>query len=102
MERYRDLKEMLHAELERIQTKGELDMSILEQIDKLAHSLKDILTVEAMEDAGYSERYSMNYRGGAYDDRGRGPRASRDTMGRYSSEMRRGSYDDGMDSYRNR
>ena len=102
MERYRDLKEMLHAELERIQSKGELDMSILEQIDKLAHSLKDILTVEAMEDAGYSERYSMNYRGGSYDDRGRGPHASRDTMGRYSSEMRRGSYDDGMDSYRNR
>ena len=95
MERYRELKEMLHAELERIQGKGELNMQILDQADKIAHTLKDIVTVEAMEDAGgYSEHYPMYYRGGAYDDRGRGPRAYRDGMGRYAN--------DSMESYRNR
>lgn len=122
MERYKELKEMLHAELERIQGKGELNMQSLEQADKLAHTLKDIATVEAMEsEKGYSEHYPVMgpyYRGGMYDDgdsfgsygsynsyaRGRGSRASRDSLGRYASEMRRGSYDDGesMESYRGR
>ena len=110
MERYEELKEMLRAELKHIAQKGELNMQTLEQADKLAHTLKCIVTVEAMEDGGgYSEHYPMPYRG-YYDDggayaRGRGPAARRDSMGRYSSEMRRGgSYDDGesMDSYRSR
>lgn len=70
MERYRDLKEMLHAELERIQTKGELDMSILEQADKLAHTLKDILTIEAMEDRD-SRGYEERSHGSRYRDMGR-------------------------------
>ena len=113
MERYKELKEMLHAELDRIQSKGELSAASLAQADTIAHTLKDIATVEAMEsEGGYSEHYPMYYRGGAYDDggsygpgRGRGSSAMRDSMGRYSSEYRRGSYDDGdsMDaSYRRR
>lgn len=69
MDRYRDLKEMLNAELERIQSKGELDMSILEQADKLAHTLKDILTVEAMEDR--DTRYEERGHGSRYRDSGR-------------------------------
>ena len=110
---------MLHAELDRIQKKGELTANSLEQADVLAHTLKDIATVEAMDaEAGYSEHYPMPYyRGGVYgyDDggsygpgRGRGSNARRDSMGRYSSENRRGSYDDGRsyddggESYRNR
>ena len=51
MERYRDLKEMLHAELERIQSKGELDMSILEQIDKIDLAASDDEDDEAAEAA---------------------------------------------------
>lgn len=104
MERYRELKEMLHAELDRIQNKGELSAASLAQADTIAHTLKDIATVEAMDsEGGYSEHYPMMYyHGGAYDDgdsygpgRGRGSNAMRDSMGRYSSESRRGSYNDG-------
>ena len=104
MERYRELKEMLHAELDRIQNKGELSAASLAQADTIAHTLKDIATVEAMDsEGGYSEHYPMMYyHGGAYDaggsygpGRGRGSNAMRDSMGRYSSESRRGSYNDG-------
>lgn len=115
---------MLHAELNRIQQKGELSAASLAQADTIAHTLKDISTVEAMEKAegGYSENYPAYYRYG-YDDggsygggsygpgRGRGSNARRDSMGRYASESRYssegrrgGSYDEGesMESYRNR
>ena len=122
MERYGELKEMLHAELNRIQQKGELSAASLAQADTIAHTLKDISTVEAMEKAegGYSEHYPAFYRTGyyGYDDggsygpgRGRGSNARRDSMGRYASESRYssegrrgGSYDEGesMESYRNR
>ena len=47
MERYKELKEMLHAELDRIQDKGELSAASLAQADTIAHTLKDIATVEA-------------------------------------------------------
>jgi len=97
MERYRDLKEMLFAELDRIQSKKELNVQILEHADKIAHTLKSLLTIEAMLESGYSGSYPMYYRG--YDDRGRDMRY-RDGMDRYSADMRRGSYDDGMESYR--
>ena len=58
MDRYGELKEMLHAELDRIQSKGELSAASLAQADTIAHTLKDIATVEAMErETGYSEKY---------------------------------------------
>ena len=80
---------MLHAELNRIQQKGELSAASLAQADTIAHTLKDIATVEAMDEGGYSERYPAYYRN-SYDDggtsysRGRGRYANRDSMGRYA------------------
>ena len=65
MEHYAELKDMLHAELERIQQKGELSAASLAQADTIAHTLKDLATVEAMENSGYSEKYAERYR---YDD----------------------------------
>ena len=127
MEKFEQLTEMLCAELDRIQSKGELSSASLNQAHVIASTWKDIETAAAMakeREGGYSEHYPyypMMYRGGAYDDggsygpgRGRGSNANRDSMGRYSSENRRGSYegrgsyggsyDDGesMGAYRNR
>ena len=79
MSDYRKLKAMLHDELDRIADKDELNPSSLDMVDKLAHALKCIATVEAMEDAGYSEHDGMSY----------GRRARRDSMGRYSSDYDR-------------
>ncbi len=81
-----ELRDMLMAELEKCSSKGELSAGSLEVIDKLAHAIKSIDTIMAMEEAGYSNEdgYSMA--------RGRGRYAKRDSMGRYSS--RGGSYDD--------
>lgn len=103
MERFNRLKDMLEGELDRIQSKGEINTSSLEQADKIAHTLKCLATYETMEDqgGGYSEHYPMYpMRGGYYDDgmmshsayaRGRGRNAKRDSMGRYASDG--GSYD---------
>lgn len=112
MDRYRDLKDMLHAELDRIQHKGELSTASLTQAHTLASTLKSIETIEAMEaEEGYSEAYPRYYRRGVYDDGssygpGRGRNARRDSMGRYSEESRRyddgRSYDESGESYRNR
>lgn len=88
---------------------GKLSGSDVEYVDKLTHTLKSIKTTIAMMEAddGYSSdgmrggSYRrdgrMNYRGGyGYDGgsyaRGRGSRAKRDSMGRYSS-----MYYDGTD-----
>lgn len=71
----------------------------LTNLDTLAHTIKNInKIIECEEKDGYSSRpyyYNPNTIGwsgnmGYYDDgysmaRGRGPRASRDSMGRYSS-----------------
>lgn len=88
MHKLNELRDMLMEELEKCSSKGELSAGSLEVIDKLAHAVKSIDTIMAMEDAGYSNEdgYSMA--------RGRGRYARRDSMGRYSS--RGGSYDDGM------
>ena len=86
---YRKLKNMLCDELDRIADKDELNPSSLDMVDKLAHSLKCIATVEAMDDAGYSEHDG----GMSYGSYGRGRNAKRDSMGRYSSENRYPDYD---------
>ena len=78
---------------------GKLSGSDVEYVDKLTHTLKSIKTVIAMEEAGdgYSHddgryrTYHPYMRGGSYA-RGRGSRAKRDSMGRYSS-----MYYDGVD-----
>ena len=129
MAKYEGLKEMINAELNRIQQKGELTAATLTQAESLAHTLKCLNSAEKDEKKsdGYSEGYAEHYPpmypyrygygyegmydGGAYEGgsygpgRGRGSNARRDTMGRYASETRRGgSYDEGesMESYRNR
>lgn len=88
MEHIEELKEMLCDELDKIAKKGELTAGSLDTVDKLAHAIKSISTIMAMED--YSEEGS--YYDGSYNDGtsyARGRNARRDSMGRYS---RRGSY----------
>lgn len=86
MHKLDELRDMLMDELEKCSDKGELSAGSLEVIDKLAHAIKSIDTIVAMEDAGYSNEYS--------NARGRGKNARRDSMGRYSSDDM--SYDDMM------
>lgn len=103
MGRYTELEEMIGEELERIQSKGELNAATLAQAESLAHTLKCLVSAESEKSkGGYSERYP--YRGGSYEydygygygeegrgggssyARGRGRNARRDSRGRYSSE----------------
>jgi len=78
-----ELKEMLCDELKEYGKKGDLTAGSLDVIDKLAHALKSVETIIAMEDAGgYSGRYDSGYnRGSSYAGR---RYAKRDSMGRYS------------------
>lgn len=90
MHKLEELREMLMAELEKCSSKGELSAGSLEVIDKLAHAIKSIDTIIAMEEEGYSNEGGYSRARG--NGRGRGSNARRDSMGRYSS--RGGSYDD--------
>ena len=69
-------------------TGGKMTAGDLEYIDKLTHALKSIKTTLAM--AEYDDEYSGEY-SGARNGRGRGSNARRDSMGRYSREMRGGN-----------
>lgn len=110
MKVYEQIKDMLCDELEGIAKKKELTTNSLEVLYKGIDIIKDISTIEAMEqeygnshDSGYSGGYSGGYYGRMpyymYDDGmgshgnsyARGRNARRDSMGRYSSEGR--SYD---------
>lgn len=100
-------------DIEQKASKGELSISDVQYADTLAHLKKNLLKSEEMMeefDDGYSSEMrpmdgSMrggSYRGGSYRydggmsyARGRGSRAKRDSMGRYSSE--RGYSRDGME-----
>ena len=104
---YEDIKNMLCDELEEIAKKKELTSSSLDVLDKAIDVIKDISTIEAMEqefgysqeggssrEGGYSQgyfgrmpfyMYDESYEGGSYA-RGRGRNANRDSRGRYSSE----------------
>lgn len=83
-----ELKDMLCKELEEYGRKGDLDVGSLEIIDRLAHAVKNIGKIIAMDEDGYSNDGDMSYRydmrGGSYA-RGRGRNARRDARGRYSS-----------------
>lgn len=110
MKVYDQIKDMLCDELEGIAKKKELTTNSLDVLYKGIDILKDITTIEAMEqEYGHDEGYSGGYYGRMpyymYDDgmgghgnsyaRGRGSNARRDSMGRYSSEGRSyGHYDD--------
>ena len=102
MGRYTELEEMIGEELERIQSKGELNAATLAQAESLAHTLKCLVSAEsAKSKGGYSEHFPYPYRGENYGygygygeeggggssyARGRGRNARRDSRGRYSSE----------------
>ena len=115
MEYMYELKDKLCKELDEIARKGELGAGDLEIIHKLTDTIKNIDKIDMLEDeSGYSEdgAYMGEGRiyGTSYDDgmrrgagysyaRGRGRYAKRDSMGRYSRDVRgmRGGYsrDDG-------
>lgn len=100
-----DICEMLEDELKDIVKKGDISPSELERVYKAVDIMKDIKTIEAMEEGGYSnEGGSSNaggsYRGGSYEGGGSNARnggrnngyseensyrRGRDTMGRYTS-----------------
>lgn len=100
-------------DIEQKAAKGELSISDVQYADTLAHLKKNLLKSEEMMeefDEGYSSEMRPvdgtmrggSYRGGSYRydggmsyARGRGSRAKRDSMGRYSSE--RGYSRDGME-----
>lgn len=90
MKHIEQLRDMLCEELDKVASKGELTTGSLDTVDKLAHAIKSIDTIMAMEE--YSEDdmyYDGSYDNGTSYARGRGRNAKRDSMGRYSS---RGSY----------
>ena len=90
----------LDKELEEYENKvamgGKLSRTEIEDGKNIAKFKMALLTNEAMEDEGYSNEYDGgSYRGsnrggssyrGMSNARGRGSRAKRDSMGRYSSE----------------
>lgn len=102
MHTYYEVKEMLKSELNEIVKKGELSAGSLETIDKILNSIKNackIIMYEEYSEDGYSyadgdkDMHEYSYA------RGRGFRAKRDSMGRYSSE---GGYSDRRGGYSRR
>ena len=87
MEILYDLKNMLCKELDKIVEKKDINANELEIAYKAVDIIKDITTIEAMEEADFSD-YS-------YDD-GYAYRRHRDDMGRYSARRGRMSYDNKM------
>ena len=90
MEILYDLKDLICEELDKINKKHDINPGELEMAYKAVDIIKDISTIEAMED--YGDEYS-------YDDDMSYAR-NRDSMGRYSSRRGRRSYDGG--NYSNR
>lgn len=89
------IEDKMMDELKRICNKPEMSQSDLENVYKMVDIIKDVSTVEAMRDAGYSQaNYRVSYddpsmsytRYGnrSYDD-GYSDRRGRDAMGRYTS-----------------
>ena len=104
-----DLKDLLCAELEDYAEKGKksgkMSMGDLESIHKLTDTVKNILKINMLEeDGGYSEDGHYMGEGRIYGTsyaRGR-TGAKRDSMGRYSRDGGRYSYDDDMSYARSR
>lgn len=92
-----DLCDILKKNVREVVAKGDINPSELESMYKAVDIIKDIKTIEAMEDAGYSNtypymgdaeyRHSM-MRGNSYEN---SYRRGRDSIGRYTSR------DNGMD-----
>lgn len=78
------IKEMMEDELVKLSKKPELSHTDLECVDKMIDIIKDISTIDAMEDAGYSsERFRYEEPDRYYADHSY--RRGRDAMGRYTS-----------------
>ena len=90
MEILYDLKDLICEELDKINKKHDINPGELEMAYKAVDIIKDITTIEAMEE--YGDEYS-------YDDDMSYAR-NRDSMGRYSSRRGRRSYEGG--NYSNR
>ena len=101
MKVYDKIKDMLCDELETISKQKELSQGNLEIVDTAIDIIKDIHTIEAMEqEYGHDDGYSQGYYGRMpyyiYDDgmmptggsyaRGRGGNVPRDMRGRYMSD----------------
>lgn len=81
-----DIKDILEDELLKICKKDDISSTDLENTYKMVDIIKDISTIEAMHDAGYSQNYSEDWpmiRGARHDDYSY--RRGRDAMGRYTS-----------------
>lgn len=80
MEKYKELKNKLCEELSRYNNR-ELSMNSLDTIDKIAHTIKCINSIEEAEGNSYRSR-------GSYDDHSNAGYESyrRDSMGRYARE----------------
>lgn len=89
MEILYELKDLLCEELMEINKKHDFkNIAELEVAYKAVDIIKDISTIEAMEEADFSD-YSYDEDGMSYRN------GRRDSMGRYSSRRGRRSYDDG-------
>lgn len=84
MGKYTMLEKKLEREIDEISRK-DLSGPSLEMLDKMAHTLKSLKTIDAME--GYSEDDGYHHDGMSYA-RGRGTYANRDSMGRYAEDDR--------------
>lgn len=85
-----ELCESLKKEIRQLNAKPDISPTELDRLYKAVDIIKDIKTIEAMEDAGYSNAYpydDMNYARNHYSYEGRGNSYARgrDSMGRYTS-----------------
>lgn len=93
-----ELCENLKKEIRQMNVKPDISPTELERLYKAVDIIKDIKTIEAMEEANYSNAYPYSYddgmsyaRGGRYSYEGRGGNSynsyarGRDSMGRYTS-----------------
>ena len=91
-----ELCDKLKKDIKELNKKEDISPAELEKVYKAVDIIKDIKTIEAMEEAGYSNaapymgdmEYSRAVRGGSYnsyDGYGNSYARGRDAMGRYTS-----------------
>lgn len=99
-----ELKEMLYCELDEMTKAGELSMGSVKAIGEILDAIKDIETIEAMSQGGYSGEEGGNsmrgryYRDGYYRDGREGSYEGnsyrkRNRMGQFSRYSREGEKD---------
>lgn len=80
-----DIQDMLEDELKKIAKKEEISTNDLDNIYKMVDIVKDVTTVKAMEEGGYSQESSRRSYEGSYDRGG--------SYNSYEGSYGRGSYD---------